>query len=107
MDRREVDRLFAPEHRKRFEELGPEQVLLHVKTGGFAPTMHSNAIEWLAELEVAEKAREREEREAQAKLNERNLTYARVAAYASIGGLLVAVAGLLVALGSWLLPHHG
>lgn len=96
----------TPVDRKRFEEMGEAYLRLIMTTsGGFDSPSGDPAREWLAER--AEAARERTEalQAEQTRFNKSTVRAAWIAAYASIGAIVVGVIGIIVAILLWMYPR--
>ena len=94
-----------PEERKHLEQLGEAQVRLIIASGRFEPPFGDLARQWLAEID--EEARKHTEalQAEQTRFNKSTDMAAWVAAYASIGAIVVGVIGIIVGILLWMYPR--
>lgn len=110
----------SKEDKARFEQLGEAYVRLHATTSGFNHPLQTAALQWLAELDDASRARTSASQAEMASAASRAATAAERAARAAEAqareaeranrratiALVIAIIGIAITLFSWVFPRH-
>jgi CHASE3 domain sensor protein len=96
----------TPGEKERLLEMGEAKVRLIVTSGGFGSPLQASAVEWLAELDEAERSRHEALQFQQTGLAQSAAKAAWIAAYAAIGAVVVTVIGAIVTILAWVYPRH-
>src|ERR1700722_14030085 len=96
----------SKEDRQRLEQMGEALVRLKARPPGFNHPLQTSALEWLGELDEAERTRNEASQASQIRTALSANRAAWIAAKAAIVAAAIAIIGIIVTVLAWLFPRH-
>jgi len=95
----------SDEHRELLERMGEHAVRMHVLAGSLAPFLQVPAVNWLAELDRVQSAKDQTAAVENARVAIAAKDAAIVAARAAIATLVLTVIAIAISIVAWLFPR--
>jgi hypothetical protein len=94
------------EHRERLEEMGEALVRVMVSIGQIPPSLTASSVWWIAELDEAARKRSEAQRGKDEAFQVEQTWLGKIAAYGSVGAVVIGVIGICVMIILWRFPRH-